>query len=262
MTKIPPDTTTDTPIIEQARQRLRQILGREGLLQERVTVMARPLTPEEAIGTPGRRDFPIITGKERMVEATVRGSRGHAFTDSAREFMGSVGEVLDLELDCNQRRAIFTATLNAALSHLDLVSATVHCKDEDPEKCALEIAGELGKRLTSGTVGLVGLNPAIAERLVDTFGVQRVLITDLCQDNVGARRFGVMVMDGAHQTRELVEASDLLLVTGTTLVNGTFDAINRLAQELGTELILYGVTAAGVCQLMEIPRLCPRGQDG
>ena len=59
-----------------------------------MTVLAKPLTPEEAIGKPGRRDFPILEGKERVIEATVLGARGQAFTDSASDFEGRLEQPL------------------------------------------------------------------------------------------------------------------------------------------------------------------------
>ena len=111
-------------------------------------------------------------------------------------------------------------------------------------------------------VGLVGLNPAIAERLVEVFGAEHVHITDLCGANIGQRRFGVLVNDGARHTGALIDASDVVLVTGTTLVNGTFDRIVERIKAGGKTFLVYGVTAAGVCKLTEIERICPRGRDG
>jgi len=51
-----------------------------------------------AIGEPGRRDFPIIIGKERVIEAEVLGARAHVFTDSTKEFFGKLKEILNLPL--------------------------------------------------------------------------------------------------------------------------------------------------------------------
>jgi len=246
--------------LERARELLTDIVERERLLDTRITVVAKPLTPEEAIGTPGRRDFPIILGKERVIEAGVRGSKGHAFTDSVREFEGTVGEVLELELDSNQNRAVFVATLNAVLRHLGRVTATVHCRDDDPELCAHDIASLLVERHGKAKVGLVGLNPAIAERLVDTFGADRVRITDLDADNIGELRFGVEVWDGGCRTEDLIDFSDMLVITGTTLVNGTFDSIHNRIDAAGKHCLVYGVTAAGVGELLGIERVCPRGR--
>lgn len=248
-------------VLERCRDRLREIVAAHGLSDIHLEILAKPLTPEEAIGTPGRRDFPILIGKERVIEATALGARGQAFTDSPAEFVGQLREVLDLPLDSNRRRALFVAALNAVLRHLGMADGTVHCRDDDPERCGAEIAAH-ARRAGARAVGLVGLNPAIAEALAKEFGSESVRITDLNPDNIGARKFGIKVLDGRTGAEEMIRASDLVIVTGTTLVNGTFDGLWAIAQREGKPAILYGITAAGVCRLMEIPRICPCARDG
>ncbi|MCU0690097.1 MAG: DUF364 domain-containing protein [Polyangiaceae bacterium] len=248
-------------VLEQTRAKFKDIIEDRSLLEANVTVLAKPLTPEEAIGTPGRRDFPIIIGKERILEATFLNAKGHAFTDSAREFVGTLGEVIDLPFTSNQNRAIYVATLNAVFSHLGMVTATVHCKDDDPEKCGAEIARHIFDRCGRAVVGIIGLNPAIAENLVRVFGADRVRISDLYRDNLGKKRFGVEVWDGAERTADLIEEADVVLMTGTTLQNGTFDDIWAAIEAHGKYGIVYGVTAAGVCALTGIERTCPCGRD-
>jgi len=249
-------------ILEQARSRLGEIAEKERLLDSSVSVLAKPLTPEEAIGTPGRRDFPIIIGKERMLEARFFDAKGHAFTDSAADYVGKLEKVLDLELTSNRNRAIIVATLNAVLQHLGMVRATVHCKDDEPEQCAAEIASRILEKFGEVNVGLIGLNPAIAEKLVEVFGSDRVRITDLYCDNIGKERFGVPVWDGRNRTDELIDWSEVVLFTGTTLQNDTFDDIWHTLQDLEKGYFVYGVTAAGVCYLNGIDRICPCGRDG
>jgi uncharacterized protein (DUF4213/DUF364 family) len=250
----------EVSVLEKSRALLRDIVERESLLDARVSVLAKPLTPEEAIGNPGRREFPIITGKERVIEATVLEAKGHAFTDSPREFDGTIGEVLELDLDTNQSRAVFVATLNAVFRHLGRATATVHCRDEDPELCAEEIATLLLDRYGRVKVGLIGMNPAIAERLVDTFGEACVHITDLNADNIDRFQFGVEMWDGCKRTQDLIDFSDVLVITGTTLVNGTFDDIYRRTRTAGKPCLVYGVTAAGASELLGVERICPRGR--
>ena len=252
----------EASILEEARTRFRQIVEKHRLLDLEVSVLAKPLTPEEAIGAPGRRDFPIAVGRERVIEADVLGAKGHAFTDSPGDFVGSLEEVLNLELTTHQRRAIFVATLNAVLRHLERVGATVHCKDDDPETCAKEIASALFEKHGEVEVGLIGLNPAIAERLVDTFGPAHVRITDLNAEDIGKCRYGAEIWDGNDRTEDLIDASDVVLVTGTTLVNGTFDRIWEQIRAQKKDCLLYGVTAAGVSELIGLERICPCGRDG
>ena len=159
-------------ILDQFRDKVRPLAVEHGLNDTAVTVLAKPLTPEEAIGTPGRRDFPILEGKERVIEAIVLGTRGQAFTDSPSDFGGRFQEVLELSLDNNRNRALFLAATNAALAHFGLIKGTVHCKDDAPEKCAFDIA--MSARITDAqTVGLIGFNPAIAQGLMREFGRRR-----------------------------------------------------------------------------------------
>ena len=249
------------PVLERARGFFVEIVENAQLAERAVSVRVFPLTAEEAIGRPWRRDFPIVIGKERVIEARFLGAKGQAFTDSPQEFDGTLAKVLELELTTNQHRAVLIAALNAVLRHLGMVEATVHCKDEDPEHCALEIAETVSARFGTVSVGLIGLNPAIAERLVDRFGADRVRITDLDPDNVGRERFGVPIWDGYDRTEDLIEAVDVVVFTGTTLVNATFDAIWDLIQTRGKRYLVYGMTAAGVCRLMGIEHLCPRGRS-
>lgn len=254
--------TTAGSTLEQARQELRRILAGSKLLDAAVTVLAKPLTPEEAIGTPGRRDFPILVGKERVVEATLEDARGHAFTDAPSEHVGSLRELVELDFGDSRRRALFVAALNATLRHLGRAAGTIHCRDDDPETCGPRIAAQLADPAGGRprTVGLVGLNPALAESLVRAFGAQAVRIVDRNPDQIGRDRFGVTVGDGDRDMAALIDAADVVLLTGTTLVNGTFDAIWSAVQSAGTRGIVYGVTAAGVAALLGIERMCPCGR--
>jgi hypothetical protein len=244
--------------LEQTREPFQALATQAGLIGADVTILATPLSPEEAIGTPGRRDFPILVGRERVIEARVGDGRGHAFTDTAREFVGPLAEVITIGFSGNGNRAIYVAALNATLRHLGRVAGTVHCRDDDPERCGDEIARTLAPRLGAhGVVGLIGCNPAIAAHLVDQFGAGRVRIADLDPDTIGRQRSGVEVWDGSTRGGELIEQAEVVLYTGTTLVNGTFDGITERLRDLGKVGVVFGVTAAGVAELLGLERLCP-----
>ncbi len=244
-------------ILLESKHKFLEIARKNRLDDVRVSVLVKTLTPEEAIGEPGRRDFPIILGKERVVEAEVLGARAHAFTDSPGEFVGDLKGVLHLPLTSNRERSIYVATLNATFKYLNLIENTIHCKDEDPERCGKEIASQLLKRWGKVRVGFIGLNPAIAENLTETFGMENVRITDLNKQNVNSFKYGVKVWDGNEMTEELIKQSDVILITGTTIVNGTFDPIMRGVQNDRKDYLIYGVTGAGICQLMGLNRICP-----
>jgi len=249
-------------VLEGVGLKFREIIEREGLSDVEVSVLVKALTAEEAIGKPGRRDFPILEGKERVIEARVLGWRGHAFTDSPVDFTGKLGEIVGLRLVTNSERAVYIATLNAVLGYLGLAEKTVHCKDEEPEKCAKEMASYILERWGKVRVGLIGLNPAIAAELVSVFGAENVKITDLNPQNIGSVKDGGEIWDGKTRGEDLVRQSDVAVITGTTLVNGTFDSIMGWVRAYSKDYLVYGVTAAGVCGLMGLERICPYGRGG
>lgn len=243
-------------ILETAKAKLMSLVEEAGLEEKEVLIRAACLTPEEAIGSPTRTDYPIIRGKEKMVEANFLGAKGQAFTDMPITFDGTIADIMAMPLDNNGNRALFIATLNAVLRHLDLVQDTVHCKDDEPEQCGKEVAAHLRDKYGEATVGLVGFNPALAEHLVDVFGKENVVISDLFAGNIGANRFGVDIMDGDRQVEALVSVSDVLLITGTTITNDTYDGIRKIAESKNKPIVLFGVTGAGVARLTNIDRFC------
>jgi uncharacterized protein (DUF4213/DUF364 family) len=251
------NTASATPVLEAAKLKFAEVVAERGLCDRDVAVSVSALTAEQAIGRPGRRDFPIVEGKERVVEATANGAKGHAFTDSPTEFSGTLADAMGLPLSSNQNRAVFVAVLNAVLRSLGLLEASLHCRDDDPERCAKELADQAYAKWPNAKMGLIGLNPAIAEALVRTFGVDNVRITDLNRENVGTAKFGVTVWDGRTQTEALISQSRAVIMTGTTLVNGTFDCIWDSIHRHGKDYLIYGVTAAGVCGLMGWNGICP-----
>jgi hypothetical protein len=67
---------TDVFPLEMAKSQFEKITRENGLSDSDISVLVKTLSPEEAIGVPGRRDFPIVEGKERVVEADFqRGQR-------------------------------------------------------------------------------------------------------------------------------------------------------------------------------------------
>jgi len=150
------------------------------------------------------------------------------------------------------------ATLNAVMAHQGMVTGTRHCRDEEPEECAAEIAKNLLGRFGRITVGLVGYQPAILEHLVQGFGADNVRCTDLNLKNVALQKFGMEIWDGREATHDLIQGSDLVLVTSSTMVNNTFDGIQQEVLSQGKHLITFGVTGAGISALTEVERLCFR----
>jgi hypothetical protein len=246
------------PILDQAKKRFSALVYELGLGEQNVRITVATLSAQEAIGNPNRDDYALLEGKEVMIEAQFQGSFGQAFTDRPQGFQGQLKVVLGLPLDTKHNRAIFIATLNAVMAHLDMVTGTRHCRDEEPEECAAEITKNLLGRFGKITIGLVGYQPAILEHLVEGFGADSVRCTDLNPKNVASQKFGVEIWDGRETTQELVQGSDLVLVTSSTIVNNTFDGVQQEAISQGKHLITFGVTGAGVSALTDVERLCFR----
>jgi len=225
----------------------RDIYKSNDLLGQRVRIKARPLSTEEAIGNPEDDDFPLQKGKERLIQAEFRGAPGQAFTDQYGDFEGTLAEVLKMPSKNNYRRALFVASLNAVLRYLGKTEGTVHCKDEDPTLCAARLRDHLKSHYDGAKVAQIGFQPRMIEALSPVFDLR---VTDLDADNIGTRRFNTLI-EGPEATEELIEWADLLLVTGTTLVNDTID------QFLGKKpVIFYGTTIAGAACLMGWERFC------
>ncbi len=236
-------------ILEQVREKAFQLCSNQHLLMEKILVRARALTPEEAIGNPEGDDFPIKKGKERLMQADFRGSLGQAFTDRFGDFEGSVDELFSMPLSNNYRRAIFVASLNAIMRNLGMIEGTVHCRDEGPGECAGLLVTHIRNHYGRSGVAQVGFQPRFAQMLAEAFPLR---VLDLDPDNIGAVKYGVKV-EGPENGREAIQWADLLLVTGTTLVN---DTIGDFLKE--KPVLFYGTTISGAAALMGWPRFCAR----
>lgn len=235
------------------KERFRQVLNDNHIENEEVNILCRALTPEEAIGKTKRQDFPIISGKDIMIEATFRGSRGQAFTDAPAAFSGTLSEILEADIVSDARaRGLFIATVNAVMHHLGLCCGTVHCRTEGPELCARDILAFLREHYADRKrIALIGYQPAMLEMLSRSEFDVRVL--DLNPANVGQIRYGVTVEHGVDAYESVVNGgSDLILCTGSTVCNGTIVQY----MELDTEVLFFGTTLAGPAVLMNLKRVC------
>lgn len=218
--------------------------------------MSSPLSTREGIGEPDRDDFPILRGKEVLMQAVYRGAAGQAFTSASGSFKGTLGDVLGLPLTGSFERSVLVSTMNAVLRNLDLIEKTVHCRDDGPRRCAGRMA-EWIEEQGSHMVGLVGMQPAFLEALVQTLGPDRVMVSDLAE--AGSVRYGVKVLDGMDSS-EMFEHCQLILATGSSLVNGTINDLMENAGRHKSRVVFYGTTIAGTAYLMGFERWCACSQ--
>ncbi|WFS61201.1 DUF364 domain-containing protein [Pseudodesulfovibrio thermohalotolerans] len=236
-------------ILETVHERALELWTKEGILDESITVTAAPLSVKEAIGTPEGNDFPIQKGKEKLMEANFRGARGQAFTDHYGNYSGTLAEISELPMDDNFHRAVFVSTTNAVCGSLGLTGNTVHCRDKGPAECAKGVFRYIDEQYGKCRVAIIGFQPALAQAVSAETDVRLV---DLDPDNIGQTKRGVLV-EGGETSADAIDWADLLLVTGTTLANGTIDMFLT-----GKPVLFYGTTIAGAAALMGFDRYCPQ----
>jgi hypothetical protein len=227
-----------------------KLINEHGLQEERVIVRATPLSPEQAIGNPEDKDYPLVVGVERLMQAEFKGSLGQAFTDMYGDFSGRLSDIVEMDLKNNFRRAIFISSLNAVMRHLGLITETVHCKDNQPRECSQELVRYIEKNYGHPKVAMVGFQPRMVEALAKHFELR---VTDMDKDNIGKEKFGAKVYDPSH-TQENLEWCDIAVVTGTTIVNDTIDQFRT-----SKPVIFYGITISGVAKLLGLNHFCPFG---
>jgi uncharacterized protein (DUF4213/DUF364 family) len=247
------------PALEQAKKKFVALVNKHHLHGEIVNVTIGTLSPQQAIGNPARQDFPLLAGKEVMIEAQFRESYGQAFTSQPQNFSGLLDDVLSLSLNTADHRAIFIATLNAVMSHLGITKEVRHCRDEEPEKCGAQIVQNIADKYGKVKIVQVGYQPAMLENLVKGFGAANIQCTDLDPRNIGVDKFGVTIRDGATENMNSIEWCDLMLVTSSTNVNNTFDELYKATMAKRKKFIMFGVTGAGIAALLNLDRICPLG---
>jgi hypothetical protein len=237
-------------IYDEIKERAFDIIDKD-LLGTNIKVKARALSAEEAIGNPESDDFPIMKGKERLMHAEIDGSAGQAFTDQYGNFEGTLENILKSNLNNNYRRAIFIASLNAVLRHMGVIDATIHCRDKEPGECAVQLVKHIRSRYGNPKITQIGFQPRFVEEVSASFDLR---VVDLDKDNIGSKKYNTLI-EGPDRTDDAIDWADLLLVTGTTISNGTIEKfLNR------KPVLFYGTTIAGSAHLMGWDRFCARGR--
>jgi len=224
-----------------------KIIKENGLESEEVVIQAAPLSPKEAIGDPEDRDYPLIIGEERLMQAEFRNSLGQAFTDMYGNYSGRLSDIVAMDLRDNFRRAIFVSSLNAVMKYLRLITKTTHCKNTEPRQCSYELVKYIERNYGRPRVAMVGFQPRMVEALSNRFELK---VTDMDQANIGTEKFGVII-HSPERTQEHLNWCDIALVTGTTIVNNTIDQFR-----IPKPVVYYGITISGVAKLLGLNHFC------
>lgn|GEM_PF-6961006 len=128
---------------------------------------------------------------------------------------------------------------------------------DDARKKLLHICRDLDPQ----SVGLVGMQPAILEALVDMMGTDRLRCINRDEDNRNGIKFGVAIEWGDGEgLKQLFERSELILTTGSSAANGSLADILALADTTGKPVYFYGTTIVGTARFLDLDRLCHESQ--
>jgi uncharacterized protein (DUF4213/DUF364 family) len=238
-------------VYDLLQERFISLIKDNHLESDDVIVHTKPLTPEEAIGNPEDKDYPLIVGRERMMQAEFRNTFGQAYTDMYGNYTGKLVDIAKMELKNNFRRAIFISTLNAVIRYLGLIDKTIHCKDNEPRECSSKLAEYIMNKYGHPKIAMVGLQPRMVESLAKSFEIK---VTDMDYANINSEKFGV-VIQSPQKTGEHLDWCDIAIVTGSTLVNDTIT--NFLNNK---PVIFYGVTISGAAKVLGLENFCYCGK--
>ena len=235
-------------LYEELRKALRNEIQKHNLSGQNISIRCKALSASEAIGKPEHQDYPIIKGKEVMVEAVFEGAKGQAFTDEFENEDYLVDDLLKIRLNSNRSRASFISGLNAVFRYLNLCDKTIHCKDREPKDCASNLPEAIGPL---NNVFLVGYQPRFLEMLASKYSIR---VVDMDQDNIGSDVFGV-VIEPPEMTDDAIKWCDLIFATGSTIVNGTItNFLNR-----DKPVLFYGVTISAAAKTLNLNKYCHCG---
>lgn len=233
----------------ELKEKFIDIIKKNNISLDEQIITTVKLKPHEAIGCPERDDYPILKGKEVLVNAEYNEYIGQAYTSTPKNFKGSLRDVLNLDLSESFNKTIFIAALNAVIRSLDVIDRTIHCKDEEPKKCAEQFNQFLKDDYKDKNIALIGLQPGILNELSKDFAVR---VLDLDDDNIGMVKCGVKIEHGIKDYESVINWADLILTTGSVCVNGSIvDFLN-----LKKPIYFYGTSIAGVAYIMNLDRLC------
>ncbi len=235
-------------IYDKLREALEAEVINGNFANQNINIRCSALSARDAIGNPEHDDYPIIKGKEVMIEADFKNAKGQAFTDEFENADYRVDDLLNIGFDTNKKRAVFIAGLNAIFRYLGLIDFSIHCKDTEPARCAKKISDSI---VPDTKVLLVGYQPRFLETLASHYNVRAV---DLDQDNIGKTVFST-VIEPSESTGDAIEWCDLIFATGSTVVNGTMMKF----LEAEKPVIFYGVTIAAAAKILNLKTHCEYG---
>ncbi len=213
-----------------------------------IDIACKALSAKQAIGNPEHDDYPIIRGKEVMIEADFLSSKGQSFTDEFENNSYRIKDLLDMDLPSNRERASFIAGFNAVYKHLGLIDKTIHCKDSEPVLCADKLPAIIKK---DTKVLLIGHHPRFLEKLALFCKVRAI---DLNPENIG-KIFSGTTIEPEENTQDAIGWCDMIFATGSTIVNNSISTFINADKPA----IFFGVTITGPAIALNLKTFCQYG---
>ena len=162
-----------------------------------------------------------------------------------------------LPLENNAERALFVATLNSAMRFLFPEIKTVHCRNDTPSLCTKKIINHFAGSLSDKKIGLIGRQPAMLNALTYSLGADQVCCIDNDDNRDDTAESGTTIRQGPQaEILRLFETTDLVLTTGSAVVNGTLPELLNLGRQYQVPVYFYGASIAGTAKLMDLQRFC------
>ncbi len=209
------------------------------------------------------RDYALLRGREILLECCFRDSIAQVFTVAPRGYRGSIGDVFSLDLRNSYNRSLFYAVASAILKHFRASAlGTIHCSGCKPRECGRLLAKKLYMEYGgSARVLHIGYQPSHVEELYRVYR-DNLLVTDLSRENLWVVKNNRLVYDGLDN-RIYIGSVDIVLATASSIVNNTFWEILENVIVKKKKLIVYGVTATPIIELLreklpfDIEFFCP-----
>lgn len=238
------------PFYAALKYRFSNLCHQHQLLGERLTV--------KIDGSYSGHNGAALAGRSRLV-AGFRGHSGMSYTFHPYAFEGSVEELLQIDLEGSSDRAVFIAGMNAICGSVIPGLRTVHCSEEGSLRCTAKLVEEL-RNSGYNCPGLIGFQPSFLEALGKGFGNWNLACVDQQELDESIRRSAdVNLLDEEH-LQQLVGWSDVVVVTGATLVSGALPDILEWTEMSGKPVLVYGTSIAAAAELMDLPRFCPEAR--
>ncbi len=237
---------TISELYDQIIERFCALPGVKEVLEETITIKAdtepeATLMPEGDVPSPASRP-------EYRVTAEYKGAKGEAYTETPADFEGMIHDAVALSLGKDAIDARSVAAINAVMNHFGLCAGTFSDEPEAHQAYAEKICAEVIEKYGKNNIALIGYDGYIVKKFMDEGMVFWTL--DRNPDNVTKDRFHHVIVNSGRYNREACFAwAKLLIVTGSTLCNGTI--LPYL--ESGADVKFYGITFAGVAKLLDLP---------